>query len=543
MHILRNILALCLSGTAVMHAAAADAVTKAVANDDIPKVATLEPEPVPADRGFGTPGDIRCSALFLDCNATAQANLAQFTSDPADPSFTCRIPSAGRGFNTAWYFFIAQNPTAILSTGSVSGGAANDTLLAVYSGDDCGVVTQIACDDDSGPGNFSLINLTGLTIGKTYYVQLAAYSAAAVGTYSLSIDCRPTYDECSGALTLNCNSSTEVNLGICTTAPGDPIFACATGGGPVTQGFNSAWLKFTAGHPNMRLTAIATNGAGSDNTLMQAFIGTGCGNLGLFACNDDAGPGGLSRLDFSGITVGREFWVMIAAKTPADVDKYRVLLECNPDCATCPPGAVQENEACGFSTNGACTSGTAISCGSANICGELSPAFGSTPADVDLYSFTLDVASVVNWCVVSPQNIQIAITSFPFCPSSTTPIIYAVAEPPSCEPGCVSYIVPAGTYMVGVAPLSSAFTCGGGNNYTATFSTSIYCPGNLNEPLDFAIDTADLVRFLGRFGQPVTSDCSGADLVKNGAVDTADLVRFLGRFGGLCLPPPPPPGQ
>jgi hypothetical protein len=533
MHILRSMLALCLFGTAIANAAV---------SDDLPKVATREPDPVPVERGFDPLGDERCSAIFLNCNGTVQANLSQFTSNPSDPAFTCRIPSSARGFNTAWYFFIAENPTATLSTGLVSGGAANDTLLAVYSGADCGVVTQIGCDDDSGNGNLSVVNLSGLTIGNTYYVQLAAYSAGTVGTYSLNLDCRPVYDECAGALTLACNSSVEVNLGICTTVPADPIFPCATGGGPVTRGFNSAWLKFTAGHPNMRLTALATNGAGSDNTLMQAFIGTGCGDLSLFACNDDGGPGGLSRLDFSGITVGREFWVMIAAKNPADIDKYRVLLECNPDCATCPPGAVQENEACGFSTNGACTSGTPISCGSANICGTLSAAFGSTPADIDLYSFTLDVASSVNWCVVSPQNIQIAITSFPFCPSSTTPIIYASAFAASCQPVCVSYIVPKGTYMVGIAPTGGALTCGGGNNYTATFSTSIYCPGNLNEELDNTIDTADLVKFLGRFGQPVTSDCSGADLVRNGAVDTADLVRFLGRFGGLCLPPPPPPG-
>lgn len=526
---LRAILAMCLLGAVCTRNALADEEAKAAAR---------EPDATTAQLGFAPPGDERCDAIFLNCNSTVQSDLTQFTSNANDPAFICRIGGSGRGFNTAWYFFIAEGPTATLSTGIVSGGSADDTLLAVYSGNDCGVVTQIGCDDDAGPGFLSIVNLTGLTTGSTYYVQLAAFAASDVGTYSLSLDCRPVYDECAGALPLACNSSVEVNLGICTTNPGDPIFPCNV---PFAPGINTAWVKFTASHPSIRLTTIATNGAGSDNTLMEAFIGTGCGGLTLFACNDDFDSTGLSRLIIN-TEVGREFWVMVAAKTPADVDKYRVLLECNPDCATCPPGAVQENEACGFSTNGACTSGTPISCGSANICGLLSPAFGSTPADVDLYSFTLDVASVVNWCVISPQTIQIAITSFPFCPSSTAPIIYAVANVPSCEPGCVSYIVPKGTYMVGVAPLSSSFSCGGGNNYTATFSTSIYCPGNLNEELDNTIDTADLVKFLARFGQPVTSDCAGADLIRDGQVDTRDLTRFLSRFGSLCLPPPPPPG-
>ncbi|MFM9958439.1 MAG: GC-type dockerin domain-anchored protein [Phycisphaerales bacterium] len=47
------------------------------------------------------------------------------------------------------------------------------------------------------------------------------------------------------------------------------------------------------------------------------------------------------------------------------------------------------------------------------------------------------------------------------------------------------------------------------------------------------INNADLVYFLGRFGQPPLPD-EPADLNNDGAVDTADLVRFLGRFGASC---------
>lgn len=491
-------------------------------------------------RGFGPPGDDRCDPIFINCNGTAQATLSQFTTDPSDPAFTCRFGGSGQGVNSGWFYFIASGPTATLSTGQIS-GTATDSLLAVYSSNTCASVTQIACDDDSGPGNLSVVNLTGLTTGNTYFVQVAAFSAGSVGTYSLNLDCRPAYDECAGALALSCNSSVSVDLTICTTAPGDPIFPCRGGPNPTAPGVNSAWVKFTAGHPNMRLRLLATNGAGSDDTLMNVFVGTGCGALNLFACNNDYNGSPLSGIDLTGIEPGREFWVQIAALNPADIDIYRVLLECNPDCATCPSGAIQENEPCGFSFNGLCTSGTPIPCGSANICGTLSPAFGQLPNDVDLYSFTLDVASVVNWCVVSPQRVSIAITSYPFCESGSTPIVYDAATLQSCEVGCVSYVVPAGTYMVGVALDGGSATCAGANNYTGTFTTSIYCLGNLNEPLDNTIDTADLVKFLGRFGAPVSSPCSGADLVRDGQVDTRDLVRFLARFGALCLPPPPPP--
>lgn len=60
------------------------------------------------------------------------------------------------------------------------------------------------------------------------------------------------------------------------------------------------------------------------------------------------------------------------------------------------------------------------------------------------------------------------------------------------------------------------------------------CPADFNA--DNAVNTPDLVFFLGRFGQPVTpgSPAERADFNADGQVNTADLVFFLGRFGQPC---------
>jgi hypothetical protein len=57
------------------------------------------------------------------------------------------------------------------------------------------------------------------------------------------------------------------------------------------------------------------------------------------------------------------------------------------------------------------------------------------------------------------------------------------------------------------------------------------CPTDLNG--DGATNTADLVLFLGAFGQTVVP-FSITDLNGDGAVNTADLVLFLGAFGVAC---------
>lgn len=53
---------------------------------------------------------------------------------------------------------------------------------------------------------------------------------------------------------------------------------------------------------------------------------------------------------------------------------------------------------------------------------------------------------------------------------------------------------------------------------------------------DGVVNTVDLVFFLGRFGQPVTTGSPAAlvDFNNDGSVNTPDLTYFLGRFGATC---------
>jgi hypothetical protein len=60
------------------------------------------------------------------------------------------------------------------------------------------------------------------------------------------------------------------------------------------------------------------------------------------------------------------------------------------------------------------------------------------------------------------------------------------------------------------------------------------CAGDFNS--DGLINTSDLTRFLGSFGQPVAPGTpeSATDLNNDGVVNVSDLTIFLGRFGQSC---------
>lgn len=64
--------------------------------------------------------------------------------------------------------------------------ALDNTVLWVYA--DCqDTGSEIVCDDDSGAGNYSLVNIPALPGGTTLFIVVAGYSAPKVGPYSLKI--------------------------------------------------------------------------------------------------------------------------------------------------------------------------------------------------------------------------------------------------------------------------------------------------------------------------------------------------------------------
>ena len=84
-----------------------------------------------------------------------------------------------------WFSVVVPSDGAVtIETSSVSGSSVSDTGMAVYEGS-CGSLTEIACDDDSGAGFFSKVDLTGRTAGETLYVRVFEYGNNSFGEFGV----------------------------------------------------------------------------------------------------------------------------------------------------------------------------------------------------------------------------------------------------------------------------------------------------------------------------------------------------------------------
>jgi len=148
----------------------------------------------------GEPADRICGAVLVSSNSSTVLDNSNATTSIYDPDLSLCVPvfdPMSKGEGSTWLRFVATHTTAKVDTEATSQTpippqVVVDSILAVYNSPDgtpgSALTNQIACDDDSGVGILSLINLTGLNIGDTYYVELMAYPGqGSRGVYTVTI--------------------------------------------------------------------------------------------------------------------------------------------------------------------------------------------------------------------------------------------------------------------------------------------------------------------------------------------------------------------
>jgi hypothetical protein len=143
----------------------------------------------PCPSGAATPANnLPCNAVFVPfgINISGNNECSNNTGEPATPS------CFGTGnVNSVWYKFIAASTCAKVKT---TIGTITDTQIALYSGTCGSGMTMFAgaCNNDFVPCNggftykYSELDLTGLTVGTTYYI-LVDGRGNSVGSFSILV--------------------------------------------------------------------------------------------------------------------------------------------------------------------------------------------------------------------------------------------------------------------------------------------------------------------------------------------------------------------
>ncbi len=116
-------------------------------------------------------------ALTVGGNFNANAIVSTNVNAVTDGTTSCQ---SSRGDNVWYSVVVPASGKVTLEVQGVAGSGFVDSVLSIHSGT-CGSLTSIACDDDAGVDNFSLVSVTGQTPGATLYVSVWRYTGSAGG--------------------------------------------------------------------------------------------------------------------------------------------------------------------------------------------------------------------------------------------------------------------------------------------------------------------------------------------------------------------------
>lgn len=253
--------------------------------------------------GQSCPANNTCATAFsLSPNPTCITttfNIAGCTDENATGD--CGLSTTQ---NTIWFKFVASATTATIT---VVGSSGKDYVIGARTA--CGSTTSPSggtCTDATGNGGTETLNLSGLTIGNTYYINVYEYNGDASGTGTICVVAPPANDTCGGATTLTVSSNSNCNPILGTTwgaTDNNETGDCTTG----TE--NAVWYKFVA---TATTHEVFVTGSTGFNPVIK--VGSACASTTTptgGACVNSTGDGGKEVLFLSGLTVGVTYYVQV----------------------------------------------------------------------------------------------------------------------------------------------------------------------------------------------------------------------------------------
>jgi trimeric autotransporter adhesin len=245
-------------------------------------------------------------AIALTASSTTTCTSVKGSTIGATQSTTAAPSCSATGRNDdVWYSFVASNATQIIRVDNASA----TTAAAIYTGADCGSITQITGACASGGTTVS-----GLNVGDTYYIRVYTTSATATNysTFDICVTAPPpppANDDCANAVAISgVTNGTTVGA---TQSMAQEICGTAT-----AASAKDVWYTFTATSNGSAIVDV-TNVAADFDAVLMVYSGA-CGSLTNIGCADGPGAGGSETTTIAGLTAGTTYYARVYGYTAVD---------------------------------------------------------------------------------------------------------------------------------------------------------------------------------------------------------------------------------
>lgn len=351
-------------------------------------------------------------------------------------------------------------------------GSIGDTTLRLYAPDG---VTQLAFDDDGGPGLASLINYT-IPAAGTYYAVVREFGDNDAGSYSLALSHVDDHGQPAAGSTLTGSNIVQ--------------------NGDLEVAGDVDWFTFFA-VPGAQVTLETSLGTLPDS-ILRLYDTDGVTEL---AFDDDGGPGLASRIDYT-ITTGGQYYVRVEDFGNPNPGTYTLSLTHADDHV---PGAAGATPIAGYNLNNN----------------------GSTEVNFDLDMFSFPATAGVSYTLRTSLGTHLDTTLALYDTDGTTLLAFNDDVGPGLNSEIV-WVAPAtGTYYAQVTGFSIR---------VGTYGLTVIAPGMLDGDFndDGNYDCADVNDLVAQIASG--SNNSAYDLSGDLVVNTTDLDLWLQEAGAANLP-------
>ena len=256
----------------------------------------------------------------FDCAVVTSGTLAGATDSGEGDN------GAGTPSDDVWYTFTATSTSQRISLLDITGNTT-DLVHEVLEGSCGGGLTSISISDPN------TTNLTGLTVGNTYYVRVFSYQTAASTSTNFNICIGtppppPSNDECNSAISLF--PSGNFAGGAIDGTVGGATDSAASSGAPASgcNGYVGGDIWYTTTIPtsgNLTIeTGPSSSGVTTFDSVVSAYSGD-CDNLTVISCDDDgAATEFFSKLSLTGRTPGETIYIRVYEYNNDETEPFQI---------------------------------------------------------------------------------------------------------------------------------------------------------------------------------------------------------------------------